>query len=83
MKLLGRKNQKTIMKKAFTLVELLVTIIFCCILAAVIWGSLALVSGGGYTAEEWMFPETTKAKYQREMVEELRRANDLKEKENQ
>jgi hypothetical protein len=44
-----------------------------------------LVKGGigDYTAQELFMPEETKAKYQREMVEELRRANDLKEKENQ
>lgn len=37
---------------------------------------------GDYTMQERFMPEQTKAKYQREMVEELRRANDLKEREN-
>jgi hypothetical protein len=82
MKLLGRTNQKTIMKKAFTLVEFLVTItiVFC-----FVGFGYVLVKGGigDYTAQELFMPEETKAKYQREMVEELRRANDLKEKENQ
>jgi prepilin-type N-terminal cleavage/methylation domain-containing protein len=69
------------MKKAFTLIEFLVVITI--VFSLVVTGCIVVKGGmGDYTAQELLMPEETKAKYQREMVEELRRANDLKEKEN-
>lgn len=67
------------MKKAFTLIELLTSITIGAILF-----TLAYFWIGGmndYSVEEMFLPEQTKARYQREMVEELRRANELKENE--
>jgi Tfp pilus assembly major pilin PilA len=70
------------MKKAFTLIEFLVVITI--VFSLVVTGYVLVKGGmGDYTTQELFMPEETKAKYQREMVEELRRANDLKEKENQ
>jgi len=68
------------MKKAFTLIEFLVVITI--VFSLVVTGHVLVKGGmGDYTTQELFMPEETKAKYQREMVEELRRANDLKEKE--
>lgn len=68
------------MKKAFTLIELLVVLVLVFILA---WVGFVFTNGGinGYTIEEILLPQETQARHQREMVEELRRANDLKERE--
>lgn len=65
------------MKKAFTLVELMVVVTI-----GIVLFTLAYFWIGGmqdYSVEEMFWPEQTKARYQREMVDELRRANDLKE----
>jgi hypothetical protein len=67
------------MKKGTTLIEILIVVTIAIIVFTMVfkfgfWGS--------FTAEEMFMPEQSKARYQREMVEELRRANDLKEREN-
>jgi len=66
------------MKKAFTLIELMIVVALLAII-----GSLGFYiftnCCGDYTAEEIFLPEQTKARYQREMMEELRRSNDLKQ----
>lgn len=67
------------MKKAFTLVELMVTVTVIIAIGIIAFSGLRACNGN-YTVEEWLLPEQTKAKYQREMVEEIRRANDLKER---
>ena len=67
------------MKKGLTIIEALIAIVIAISLFffVFIW---IRGGNGNYTAEELFMPEPTKAKYQREMVEELRRANDLKER---
>jgi type II secretory pathway component PulJ len=68
------------MKKAFTVLEFIIALVFGAFVASMIYYFVS-ISSGSYTYEEMFWPEQTKAKYQREMVEELRRANDLKERE--
>jgi hypothetical protein len=65
------------MKKAFTIFEFLLAIILGIVLftLAYFW-----IGGmGDYSMKELFWTEQIKIKYQREMVEELRRANELKE----
>ena len=66
------------MKKGLTIIETLVAltiggIIFSCI--------YFMVSGSDFSPAEMFMPQQSKAKYQREILEELRRANNLKENE--
>lgn len=67
------------MKKGLTIIETLIVLTIGCIIFSFVYFMFAQ---GDYTMQERFMPEQTKAKYQREMVEELRRANDLKEREN-
>ena len=72
-------------KKGFTLIELLVcTIILAvvCVIAAIVINDIRDEDPyGGFTSSELFYPEQSKARAQRELVEEMRRANDLKEQE--
>jgi hypothetical protein len=66
------------MKKGLTIIETLIALVFGCIIFSWIY---FMVSGGGFSTTEMFMPQQSKAKYQREILEELRRANDLKENE--
>ena len=67
------------MKKGLTIIETLIALTIGCIIFSLVY---FMYVGGDFTMQERFMPEQSKAKYQREMVEELRRANDLKEIEN-
>jgi len=71
------------MKRKITLIEIFVIIVITITLLSMGFGIYRnVINDSNYTYEEWFYPESTKARYQREIVEELRRANDLKEQEN-
>ncbi len=63
-----------------SLLRILIASIFGVILFAIVFTFYGGFSSD-YTWEEILRPQQTKAKYQRQMLEEMRRANDLKEKE--
>jgi len=67
------------MKKGLTLIEIIVALTIGITIFLLIFSVIR--GGGNFTTEEWLIPEQSKARYQREMVEELRRSNDLKEQE--
>ncbi len=67
-------------KSSITLIEILVASTIGIALFALVFSWFGAFSSD-YTWEEIFQPERAKAKYQRQMVEELRRANDLKERE--
>jgi hypothetical protein len=65
------------MKKAFTILELAIAVTIGIVLFTLIYFWIGGMKD--YTMEEMFWPEQTKARYQREMVEEMRRSNDIKE----
>ena len=73
------KQTRLDMKKGLTLIEIIVALTIGITIFLLIFSVIR--GGGNFTTEEWLIPEQSKARYQREMVEELRRSNDLKEQE--
>ncbi len=67
-------------KSSITLLEILIGSTIGLALFALVFSFYGGLTSD-YTWDEIFRPEQTKAKYQRQMVEELRRANDLKERE--
>ena len=70
------------MKKGFTLIELLIVLAIIAILVGLIGGALGGCSRNeGYTADQLWRPNAVRARAEEEQAAELRRANELKERE--
>ena len=69
------------MKNGFTLAELIVVLVILLSLAALIGGGIRSCSNSDFTQDQLYYPDATRARAEEVESEELRRANDLKERE--
>lgn len=70
--------------KGFTLVELLVVVSILVVVGALVLGGVRSCQNGVAffdAGEEYYYPEAVHARVEEEQAQELRRANDLKERE--